>query len=109
MIGSNRLISPSLRAKRSNPPRRGTMDCFVATLLAKTSSWHLEPIMLRATTMGPFRSALLAALLLAPPASRAEPISIPVLVPLTGFLALEGQSQRNGALLAFAQAPGGLA
>ncbi|BBK30022.1 amino acid/amide ABC transporter substrate-binding protein (HAAT family) [Stella humosa] len=31
--------------------------------------------------------------------------TIPVLAPLTGFLALEGASQRNGALLAFAHHP----
>lgn len=35
-------------------------------------------------------------------------MTIPVLVPLTGFLALEGQSQRNGALLAFRHAPPGI-
>ena len=55
------------------------------------------------------RSCLLAALLLAPPAVRAEELAVPILVPLTGFLSLEGSSQRNGALLAFRQAPGGLA
>lgn len=38
----------------------------------------------------------------------AEPVAVPVLVPLTGFLALEGASQRNGALLALSQAPAGL-
>lgn len=32
-------------------------------------------------------------------------INIPVLVPVTGFLALEGTSQRNGALLAIKNAP----
>lgn len=35
--------------------------------------------------------------------------SLPVLVPLTGFLALEGTSQRNGALLALREAPAALA
>jgi branched-chain amino acid transport system substrate-binding protein len=38
----------------------------------------------------------------------AETVDVPILVPLTGFLALEGQSQRNGALLALEQAPEGL-
>jgi branched-chain amino acid transport system substrate-binding protein len=38
----------------------------------------------------------------------AQSVDIPILVPLTGFLSLEGQSQRDGALLAFAQAPGGI-
>jgi len=33
---------------------------------------------------------------------------VPVLVPLTGFLALEGTSQRNGAVLALKQPPAGL-
>jgi branched-chain amino acid transport system substrate-binding protein len=55
------------------------------------------------------RFCLLVALLLAPLAARAEELAVPILVPLTGFLALEGQSQRNGALLAFGQAPGSLA
>jgi branched-chain amino acid transport system substrate-binding protein len=57
----------------------------------------------------PLRFCLVAALLLAPLATRAEELAVPILVPLTGFLSLEGQSQRNGALLAFQQAPGGLA
>ena len=30
----------------------------------------------------------------------AEPVTVPVLAPITGFLALEGNAQRNGALLA---------
>lgn len=40
----------------------------------------------------------------------AETVSIPVLVPVTGFLALEGTSQQNGALLALEEAvlPDGL-
>ncbi len=41
-------------------------------------------------------------------AARAEGLSFPVLVPLTGFLSLEGTSQRNGALLALKEAPAGL-
>ena len=35
----------------------------------------------------------------------ADPVRLPVLVPVTGFLALEGTSQRNGALLALKTAP----
>jgi len=46
---------------------------------------------------------LLLGLLAALPA-RAETLSFPVLVPLTGFLSLEGTSQRNGAALALSQA-----
>ncbi len=55
--------------------------------------------------MGWRRSAVAAsALLLAVPASAQSPeIRLPVLVPLTGFVALEGTSQRNGALLAMSQ------
>ena len=33
---------------------------------------------------------------------------MPILVPITGFLSLEGKSQRNGALLALKNAPAGL-
>ena len=37
---------------------------------------------------------------MAVPVHAAEPVSIPVLVPITGFLALEGTAQRNGAVMA---------
>lgn len=40
--------------------------------------------------------------------ARAADVTIPVLVPLTGVLSLEGTSQRNGALLAVKNAPAGL-
>ncbi len=55
--------------------------------------------------MGWRRSAVAAtALLLAAPAGAQQPeVRLPVLVPLTGFVALEGTSQRNGALLAAGQ------
>ncbi|WP_431860609.1 ABC transporter substrate-binding protein [Azospirillum sp.] len=46
--------------------------------------------------------------LLAAGAAHAQSVNVPVLVPLTGFLSLEGTSQRNGALLALKQAPAGL-
>jgi branched-chain amino acid transport system substrate-binding protein len=51
--------------------------------------------------MGRWRRAVAAtfAFLLAVPAA-AQEVRLPVLVPLTGFVALEGTSQRNGALLA---------
>ena len=39
-------------------------------------------------------------------ASSQQPQRLPVLAPITGFLALEGTSQRNGALLALKTAPG---
>jgi branched-chain amino acid transport system substrate-binding protein len=42
-------------------------------------------------------------------AARAQAVDIPILVPLSGFLALEGQSQRNGALLAMQLASGTVA
>ncbi|WP_029007106.1 ABC transporter substrate-binding protein [Azospirillum halopraeferens] len=50
---------------------------------------------------------LLTGIISAGPA-RAETLNMPVLVPLTGFLSLEGTSQRNGAVLALrgAQPPG---
>lgn len=48
---------------------------------------------------------LIAAPILATPVlARPTPPSIPILVPLTGFLSLEGASQRNGALLALRMA-----
>lgn len=53
--------------------------------------------------MGRRRRAVAAAtalLLLAAPAAAQQQVRLPVLVPLTGFVALEGTSQRNGALLA---------
>jgi branched-chain amino acid transport system substrate-binding protein len=53
----------------------------------------------------PLAAALLASVI--PPAAAAE-LNIPVLVPVTGFLALEGTSQRNGAVLALRDAPDGL-
>jgi branched-chain amino acid transport system substrate-binding protein len=54
--------------------------------------------------MGRRRGAVAALLLgaFAAPAA-AEDVRLPVLVPLTGFVALEGTSQRNGALLAASQ------
>ena len=57
--------------------------------------------------MIPRLASLLLAIALAAPA-QAEELRIPVLVPLTGVLALEGTSQRNGALLAIAQPPPGV-
>src|SRR5215469_3661366 len=51
-----------------------------------------------------------AGLLICSAATRATAaeVSIPVLVPITGFLSLEGTSQRNGAMLAIRNAPAGL-
>jgi branched-chain amino acid transport system substrate-binding protein len=39
---------------------------------------------------------------------RAADATIPILVPITGFLSLEGTSQRNGAVLAIRNAPAGV-
>lgn len=50
----------------------------------------------------------IAALAFAAGAAHAREVSIPVLVPISGFLSLEGMSQRNGALLAFKHAPQGV-
>ncbi len=55
--------------------------------------------------MGRRRSAVgaLFALLLAAAPAAAQEVRVPVLVPITGFVALEGTSQKNGALLAMSQ------
>ena len=55
--------------------------------------------------MGRRRGAVSAAfaLLAAAVPAAAQDVRLPVLVPLTGFVALEGSSQRNGALLAAGQ------
>ncbi|MBI3199088.1 MAG: ABC transporter substrate-binding protein [Rhodospirillales bacterium] len=55
--------------------------------------------------MGRRRSAVAAAALavLVAGSAAAQDLRLPVLVPLTGFVALEGTSQRNGALLAAGQ------
>jgi branched-chain amino acid transport system substrate-binding protein len=45
---------------------------------------------------------------LVPHSAYAVDVSIPVLVPITGFLSIEGSSQRNGALLAMRRAPKGI-
>ena len=56
------------------------------------------------------KTALVAALfaMAAPLAHAAATPDIPVLVPITGFLAAEGGSQRNGALLALRNPPAGV-
>jgi branched-chain amino acid transport system substrate-binding protein len=51
---------------------------------------------------------LIATLAVAALPARAEEVRVPVLVPLTGFLALEGTSQRNGAVLALTHPPAGV-
>src|SRR3954468_2689770 len=53
--------------------------------------------------MGWRRSAVAAFAVLAATPAAAQEVRLPVLVPLTGFVALEGTSQRNGALLAASQ------
>ena len=59
-----------------------------------------------------FAAALLATVatagVLYSPGARATDPSIPVLVPITGFLAVEGRSQRNGAVLALTTPPPGV-
>ena len=47
--------------------------------------------------------AALAFVIATPALAQAPEVALPVLVPLTGFVALEGTSQRNGALLAMSQ------
>ena len=53
-------------------------------------------------------SCLATAAAFAAPVAMAEEARIPVLVPITGFLSLEGTSQRNGALLALESPPAGV-
>ncbi|HVF63322.1 MAG TPA: ABC transporter substrate-binding protein [Casimicrobiaceae bacterium] len=55
-------------------------------------------------------SIVAAAVFLLPPspAVAQTEINVPILVPITGFLSLEGTSQRNGALLAIRNAPAGV-
>ena len=53
-------------------------------------------------------TATLSAMLSHATAAVAAEVDIPVLVPVTGFLALEGTSQRNGAVLAIRHAAEGL-
>lgn len=48
--------------------------------------------------------SILALALAAPAQGADDPPRLPILVPITGFLALEGTSQRNGALLALKEA-----
>jgi branched-chain amino acid transport system substrate-binding protein len=55
--------------------------------------------------MGWRRGAVIAALCAVAASAQAQDVRLPVLVPLTGFVALEGTSQRNGALLAAGQTP----
>lgn len=53
--------------------------------------------------------ALVLGAALAVPARAAEPVAMSVLVPITGFLALEGTAQRNGAVMALDNPPSGVA
>lgn len=52
----------------------------------------------------PLGAAVCAIALTTAASAQSKPITIPVLVPLTGFLSLEGTSQRNGAALALRDA-----
>lgn len=64
---------------------------------------------IQSSRLGVYAGSLLVLMALRPvsPAVAAE-ANFPVLVPITGFLAVEGKSQRNGAVLALTHAPGGL-
>jgi branched-chain amino acid transport system substrate-binding protein len=53
-------------------------------------------------------AAVTSALCAAPLPAASQEISVPVLVPITGFLSIEGTSQRNGALLAVKNGPKGV-
>jgi branched-chain amino acid transport system substrate-binding protein len=52
--------------------------------------------------------AALAAAFAVPAAAQDVRVNMPILVPITGFLSLEGASQRNGAQLAMRRAPKGV-
>jgi branched-chain amino acid transport system substrate-binding protein len=56
-----------------------------------------------------FRSLALSSCIvvaaLASPSARAAEVSIPIVMPITGFLSVEGGAQRNGALMALERAP----
>jgi branched-chain amino acid transport system substrate-binding protein len=67
-------------------------NCDRATTVTRLASW---------VAVGFFLVAVA-------PAARAAAPDIPVLVPVTGFLAAEGGSQRNGALLALQNPPAGV-
>ncbi len=60
----------------------------------------------RTTRLGAL--ALAAAFALAAQPAKAQDVNVPILVPITGFLSIEGTSQRNGALLAVKNAPANL-
>src|SRR5689334_8310515 len=70
-----------------------------------------KPMTRRSRSSTPrFKSAFVVAIAMtaaALPAAAQEALHIPILVPVTGFLSLEGTSQRNGALLAVRNAPAG--
>jgi branched-chain amino acid transport system substrate-binding protein len=63
----------------------------------------LSRLPLSASTFAATIAATIGAALVFAPPSPAADLRIPVLVPLTGFLSLEGTSQRNGAELALRQ------
>lgn len=63
--------------------------------------------MVRCVSMTVLAATVIAATTAAFRADAAE-LTVPILVPVTGFLSLEGTSQRNGALLAIRDAPGDL-
>lgn len=60
--------------------------------------------MLNSHTRRILATCILSLLTILPNAARAEVSRIPVLVPVTGFLSLEGSSQRNGAVMALEEA-----
>ena len=62
---------------------------------------HLPALLLTAATAAAVSAAV-------PTARAAEPVALSVLVPITGFLALEGTAQRNGAVLALDHPPAGV-
>ncbi|HYB08980.1 MAG TPA: ABC transporter substrate-binding protein [Alphaproteobacteria bacterium] len=62
----------------------------------------------RTLQVGLLGAAMGAALTIGTCLAQAAQVIIPILVPITGFLSLEGNSQRNGAVLALEHAPPGV-
>lgn len=65
----------------------------------------------RAARRRPFARPILlglGALALCSGVAKAADVYLPIVMPITGFLSVEGGSQRNGAVMALEQAPGGM-
>ena len=57
---------------------------------------------------GLFALSCLLAAIAGPPRAHAADVTIPIVLPITGFMSVEGGAQRNGALMALERAPAGV-